>query len=94
MKLDNKTLADLIRADAGRYGSQFNRDGTDLEFEKLIDRDLAALNAVADLVECGKRSAARRRWERLDTIAREALSQRAWMALTGGRAFGHEDDAR
>jgi len=92
VKIDNKTLADLIRADAEKYGSQFNRDGTDGEFEKLIDRDLAALNAVADLVERGERNAARRRWERLDTIAREALSQRAWKALTDGRAIGHEGD--
>lgn len=94
MKLDDKALADLIRADAAAYGAGFNRDGTDAEFEKLIDRDLAALNAVADLVARGKRSAARKRWEKLDTVAREALSPRAWRALTGGRAIGHEDDAR
>ena len=92
MKLDNKTLAKLIRADAKTYGSQFNRDGTDPAFEKLIDRDIANLNAVADLVERGKLRAARKRWGKLDTIAREALSQRAWRGLTGGRAIGHEAD--
>lgn len=92
MKLDNKTLAKLIRADAKAYGDGFNRDGTDAEFERLIDRDIANLNAVADLVERGKLRAARKRWAKLDTIAREALSQRAWRGLTGGRAIGHEAD--
>lgn len=93
MKLDNQTLADLIREDAAKYGAQFNRDGTDAEFEKLIDRDVKALERVAELVEAGDLRGARRRWERLDTVVREALSNRAWRGLTGGRAFGHEEDA-
>lgn len=93
MKVDNQTLADLIRDDAGKYGPQFNRDGTDAEFERMIERDVKALERVAELVEAGDLHGARRRWERLDTVAREALSNRAWRGLTGGRAIGHEEDA-
>jgi hypothetical protein len=88
MKTDTKQVAETIRADAEKYAAQFHHDG-DREFEELIAKDVAALRAVADLVEHGDMRAAYRRWSRLDTVVREALSQRAWRALTGGNAVGH-----
>jgi len=81
----------LIRADTHKYGTQFNRDGTDREFERLIDRDVAALNKVADAVERGDVRSGYRRWAKLDSVVRESLSQRAWRGLTNGAAIGHTE---
>jgi hypothetical protein len=94
MTLDSNTLAALIRRDAERYIAQFNRDGTDAEFERLIARDKVALDAVADLAEKADLRGAYRRWAKLDTVVREALSQPAWRALTGGNAIGQTEHDR
>ena len=88
MTTDTHQLAETIRADAKKYEAQFNHDG-DREFEKLIAKDVAALNAVADLVERGDMRGAYKRWSRLDTVVREGLSPKAWRALTNGNAIGH-----
>jgi hypothetical protein len=91
MNIAPMALAEMIHADAARYVAQFNRDGTDHEFERLIDRDETALNAIADLAESGDLRAAYRRWARLDTVVREALSQRAWRGLTQNAAICHTE---
>ena len=93
MTTDTQQLAETIRADVKKYEAQFNFDG-DREFEKLIAKDVTALNAVADLVERGDMRGAYRKWSRLDSEPRQALSQKAWRALTNGNAIGHTEHDR
>lgn len=92
VKHTNEQLAARLRRDAVRYRNQQN-DAGDMEFARVIFADYVAMNAVADLIEMGDQRAAYRRASRLDTVVRDAFSKTIWNALSGGRAFGHEEDA-
>ena len=92
MKRTNEQLAVQLRRDAVRYRNQID-DAGDMEFARVVFADYRAINAVADLIETGDLKAAYRRASRLDTIVRDAFSKTVWNALSGGRAFGHEEEA-
>ena len=92
MKRTNEQLAARLRRDAVRYRNQID-DAGDMEFARVIFADYRAMNAIADLIEGGDLRAAYRRASRLDTVVRDGFSKQVWKALSGGRAFGHEEDA-
>ena len=87
----NAILAARARRDAERYQLRYPADG-DAEFARTIRRDLAAIRAVAGLIQAGRLDAAYRRAARLDTIVREAFSKTVWNAMSKGTAFGHGED--
>lgn len=88
-KINHANVAKTARRDSRRYARENEHFGTDAEMRAVIARDVKALNAVADLIESGDLRAAYRRWSRLDTIVREAISRSVWLALTGGLAYDH-----
>ena len=84
-------LAERARRDAERYERQHDTRG-DAELARTIGRDVAAIHAVADMIEAGDLRAAYKRAARLDTIVRDGFSKSVWQALSKGKAFGHEGD--
>jgi hypothetical protein len=84
----NAILAARARRDAERYQRRYLADG-DAEFARTIRRDVAAILAVADLIQAGRLDAAYRRAARLDTVIRDAFSNSVWNAMSKGAAFGH-----
>lgn len=84
-------LAARARRDAERYQRRYDARG-DADLARTIKRDVAAINAVADLIEVGDMRGAYRRAARLDTIVRDGFSKTVWNALSKGKAFGHGED--
>lgn len=93
MKRTPRQLASQLRRDAKEYERQFASD-PDPEYRRTILADLAALHAVADLLDRGDVRGAYRRAARLDTVVREAISTPVWNALSGGNAYGHTEHDR
>jgi len=84
----NAILAARARRDAERYQHRYPADG-DAEFARTIRRDVAAIHAVAELIQAGRLDAAYRRAAKLDTVVRDAFSKSVWSAMSKGTAFGH-----
>jgi hypothetical protein len=89
----NRQLAAQLRRDAAKYAMPFKND-PDAEFRRMIEKDVAALRGIADLIQAGEIRHAYQRSSRLDTAARDGISRVVWNAMSGGAAFGHTEHDR
>lgn len=87
----HQILAARARRDAERYRRSVDVTG-DAALARTIRRDVAAIRAVADLIERGRLLDAYKRAVRLDTVVRDAFSNTVWNAMSKGNAFGHGED--
>lgn len=84
--IDHAVLAARVRRDAERYARANLTD--DAEFDAMISRDVAAMHAVANLVEAREMNRAYQRASRMDMAARNVFSRVVWEQVAGGAAFG------